>query len=106
MKDMYKAVLAGCFGIGLTVAILGLVTLSGCDQPKPSPAQVRLAQQEETLSIIAKRDMLPEGAKDIRPEGGNWVSFTLERDGVSHRYLYRFWYGSHAEIGHTIVRMD
>lgn len=95
--------MVGVFLLGLAVT---LACVQGCDPPRPSPAQVRLAQQEETLATIAKRDLLPEGATDIKSEGGNWVSFTLERGGQKHRYLYRFWYGSHAEIGHTIVRMD
>lgn len=93
-------------GVFLLGTALALACVAGCDEPKLSPAQVRLAQQERTLYEIQKNDILPDGASDIKHEGHRWVSFTLERDGVKHRYLCRFWYGSHGEVGSTITRMD
>jgi len=102
MKDLGWMVFGVC-----CLSLAGVMAcVQGCDGPRPSPAQVRLAEQEKTLEDIAKRRLLPEGAYDVKSEGGEWVSFTIARDGVKHRYLYRFWYGSHGEIGHTVTRMD
>jgi len=60
-------------------------------------------------------EYLPPAAKNVKHLGGMWVTFELDIDPkdslagcrtTTGRFLYRYWYGSHGEVGHTITRID
>lgn len=80
----------------LTVAL----ALTGCGGNSPSPAEkaaaVRVDHHEKAKAGI------PPGAKNVVDLGGDWYTFELD----GQKFLYKWWYGSHGEVGHTVTRMD
>lgn len=88
------------------LCVLALCVGCGDGQPRP-----KVDARATAVETVVKLGLLPEGASDIRGEGADWVSFSLERDGVKHRYLYKALIGRSRENQpfvrtDTITRMD
>ena len=87
--------------IGSLLMVAASAVAGGGEDKSAPPDPKHVAVQN-----VLRYKLLPDGATDVRGEGDKWVSFTLVLDGVTHRYMLGYWYGSHNEVGKTIVRID
>lgn len=81
---------------GLVMGLL-LYAISGCGSAPPKTAE---QVKEDTEAAAIKN--LPADAKNVTHLGKNWYTFELN----GQKFLYKWWYGSHSEVGHTVTRID
>lgn len=103
----------GVLGMAGAVAVVCLIlcvgfAAPGCSKPPvDAPDATKKAAEKRIDDQKRFIKTLPAGATDIRDEGGDNISFTLARDGVSHRYLMHYSWDWRASAYHTtMTRMD
>lgn len=78
------------------LVVLALL-VAGCGEaPKPKPVEEQVAEtavERENRLIKYAIEVLPNNAKAVTDLGNGWMTFDLEMDGKSRRFLYRKrWY--------------
>lgn len=87
---------------------VGVAVASGCRAPTPEQVQQRSAEAEKLRLEVQRKFVatLPTGAENVRDEGNSNVSFTLTRDGQTHRYWAYYQQAGATTFRATITRMD
>jgi hypothetical protein len=74
-------------------------SLMGCAPSNPESK----ATQELNTAIT----LLPPKHIDLVPLGNQWYTFRLDTDNSGHyrKFLFRYWWGSHDELGCTCTEL-
>lgn len=88
--------------IFILVLALSLVSLCGCGGCGQSPSPAERAAAVKVEHHDKAKASIPAGAKNVVNLGGDWYTFELD----GQKFLYKWWYGSHGEVGHTVTRID